>query len=113
MQQVYIIKSRKKIFITSNINIHVRRFDDDDAMMIPSLARRCLPGDAASLSSFTPHTVVLPPSQRFLACVPHVVTSLASSCPSSIAHRVSSLACRVLAAMMTAQAHEYRRQGIG
>ncbi len=57
MQQVYVVKTRKKIFITINMTIIAWRIDDNDATMIAYLA-------------------LLPPSQCCLTCIPHIVMSL-------------------------------------
>ena len=67
MRQVYIVKTRKKLIITSKINIKARRVDDDDALMIVSLvllppSRRCLARIPRVIASFAPRTIVTPPS---------------------------------------------------
>ncbi len=85
---IYIVKTRKKLIITSKINIKARRIDDNDALMIISL-----------VSSH--------PSRRCLACIPHVVASLASRTIVSPPSR-----CHVFTVMTMALAHEYRRQRI-
>ncbi len=97
MQQVYIVKTRKKIFITINMTIIAHRVDDNDVMTITSLAssppsRRHLPRDAAFLASLASSC----PLQCFLACIPRVshdvslLASLASLGP--LHHRLASLA---------------------
>ncbi len=106
------LKLEKK-YITINMTIIARRVDDDDAMMIASLAslppsRRRLPHDAALLASLASSC----PLQHFLARVPRVsrdvslLASLASSGPSH--HRLTSLASSHVGDDDD-PGHEYRR----
>jgi hypothetical protein len=71
MQQVYVVKTRRKKIITINMTIIAHRVDDDDATTIASLAssppsRHRLPRDAALLASLASSC----PLQRFLARIP-------------------------------------------
>jgi hypothetical protein len=71
MRQVYVVKTRKKIFITIDITIFTPRLGNDNAMTIASLMlspplHRRLPCNAASLASLA----LSCPLQRFLARVP-------------------------------------------
>jgi hypothetical protein len=74
------LKLEKNIFITINMTIIARCIDNNNAMTITSL-------------------VLLPPSQRCLACIPRVVMSLATFpclCPSSLSQRFLACVPRVI-----------------